>query len=239
MGLYKHKFYDKQSECVKYRGTTNQVDIVDSIIAVLAKYPGLTGEEVAAKIFPPELGWSRKRVLERLKQMSTPIEIDENASEDEEVEVPILVTDGELYFLFYDAWAHDIGKTKAVMDKLNELGVSAETANFLSQGITMYAEELKEGKHKEDLIVAEPLDIDGKPLFTDVEDKATLRQKAIDDLKAEREAKEEAAKAARIKELEAKVLAEKQAKAEAELKARKEAYDKLPWWKKLFTTNPN
>ena len=231
--MYKHKFYKRQSDCVKYRGDTDQIDIIDSIITVLAKYPGLTGEQVADKIFPKELHWSRQNVIDRLKELSKPIQIDEGC-EESEVETPLLAFDGEFYYLFYDAMAHDIGKTKEAMDKLAQLGLSPEQVNFLSGGILAYAEEVKEGKHKEDIVTAEPVEVTGNAFSPNLDEKAKYRAQAIADLKAEREAKEEAERQAKIKAEQERVEREAKAKAEAEAKAKQEAYNALPWWKKLF-----
>lgn len=133
--MYRHKYYGAQSECIKYRGNTDQIDVTDTILAILAKYPGLTFTQIADKIYPRELSLSRGYVSKRLNQLASELR--------EGDEVPAIVSDGKNYYLWNDAWSHDIGKTRSMMDRLNKIGVTPEMAVFLSSGLLMHAEEVK------------------------------------------------------------------------------------------------
>lgn len=126
---YKHHLYPKQSEFVKYRGKTAQIDVKDTIITILASLPGLTQIEITDRIYHTDFVVSRyynvKRALKSL--------INEGSILREEA--------SEQYYLSNDAISHDIGKTQEAMNKLTELGISREQVTFLSSAIIMAGEE--------------------------------------------------------------------------------------------------
>ena len=128
---YRHHLYPKQSEFVKYRGKSGQIDVKDTIISILANKPGLTLEELKDMIYHPDFNKSRfynvTRALESL--------LFEGSLYKEEA--------SEQYYLQNDAISHDIAKTQASMDKLTELGLSREQVVFLSSGIIMAGEQAR------------------------------------------------------------------------------------------------
>jgi len=146
---YKHHLYPKQSDFIKYRGKTAQIDVKDTIVAILASLPGLTQIEITDRIYHTDLVKSRHYNVSRA--------------------LSALVFDGsilreessEQYYLQNDAISHDIGKTQASMDKLTELGLSREQVVFLSSGIIMAGEEAyakQEGRnyHTKDTVASSP-----------------------------------------------------------------------------------
>ncbi len=128
---YKHHLYPKQSEFIKYRGKTAQIDVKDTIVAILASLPGLNQIEITDRIYHTDLVKSRHYNVSRA--------------------LSALVFDGsilreessEQYYLQNDAISHDIAKTQASMDKLTELGLSREQVVFLSSGIIMAGEQAR------------------------------------------------------------------------------------------------
>ena len=128
---YKHHLYPKQSEFIKYRGKTAQIDVKDTIVAILASLPGLNQIEITDKIYHTDLIKSRHYNVSRA--------------------LSALVFDGsilreessEQYYLQNDAISHDIAKTQASMDKLTELGLSRDQVVFLSSGIIMAGEQAR------------------------------------------------------------------------------------------------
>ena len=128
---YRHHLYPKQSEFIKYRGKTAQIDVKDTIVAILASLPGLNQIEITDKIYHTDLIKSRHYNVSRA--------------------LSALVFDGsilreessEQYYLQNDAISHDIAKTQASMDKLTELGLSRDQVVFLSSGIIMAGEQAR------------------------------------------------------------------------------------------------
>ncbi len=146
---YRHHLYPKQSEFVKYRGKSGQIDVKDTIISILANKPGLTLEELKDMIYHPDFNKSRfynvTRALESL--------LFEGSLYKEEA--------SEQYYLQNDAISHDIAKTQASMDKLTELGLSREQVVFLSSGIIMAGEQARaesEGRnyHTNETVASSP-----------------------------------------------------------------------------------
>ena len=124
--MYKHKLTPPQSEFIKYRGNTGQIDQKDTIINILAKKPGLYGAQIAElifdkKIFPISYG----KIYKVLKQLCTEGSI---------------IRNGRFYYLMSDAVSHDMAVTKNVVSELNKIGVDLNQARFLSSGIIMAGE---------------------------------------------------------------------------------------------------
>ena len=124
--LYKHKYFLPQSDLIKFRGNTSQIDVTDTIITIVAKYPGASWKQIADLMFPVDLKMSRGYVSKRLADL---------------VSNETLVKNEKFFYLWSDAWSHDIEKTKSVIDRLNSKGVSLEMASFLSSGIIMAGEQ--------------------------------------------------------------------------------------------------
>jgi len=125
---YKHHLYPKQSEFVKYRGKTGQIDVKDTIIAILAHKPGLTHDELKDMIYHPDFNKSR---FYNVSSAIDALAFDGTIFKEE--------VSGQFY-LQNDAISHDIAKTQASMDKLTELGLTKEQVVFLSSGIIMAGE---------------------------------------------------------------------------------------------------
>jgi len=128
---YQHHLYGKQSEYVKYRGKTGQIDVKDTIIAILAHLPGLNRDEIADNIYDSSLRKSRFYNIAR-------------ALETLEAEGHIIEEQGSgQYYLHNDAMSHDIGKAQDIMNRLTERGVTREQVVFLSTGIIMAGEQAR------------------------------------------------------------------------------------------------
>jgi hypothetical protein len=128
---YQHHLYPKQSEFVKYRGKTGQIDVRDTIITILAKKPGLTQAELTDHIYEPSLRKSRFynviRAIESLEAEGLLVREEESNQ----------------FYLHSDAISHDIGKAQSIMHILTEKGLSREQVTFLSSGIIMAGEQAR------------------------------------------------------------------------------------------------
>lgn len=124
---YQHHLYPRQSEFVKYRGKTGQIDVKDSILAILSKFPGSRVGDLIEKIYHHTLTVSCKRNIPR-------------AIAALEKDLAIQSDGNSFYYLTSDAISHDIGKTKQSLDKLMELGLTPEQVNFLSSALVMHLE---------------------------------------------------------------------------------------------------
>lgn len=160
---YTHHLFPKQSEFVKYRGKTGQIDIKDTIVGILAKNPGLTAEDIAAFIFDKRLYKSfYKSVPYSLKAL---------------VNDSILVKEDEsgFYYLSNDAMSHDIQKTQQMMDRLLAKGLKPEQVTFLSSSIIMAGEQARaehEGRnyHSNETVAASPAIVPPTPEKQEVVD---------------------------------------------------------------------
>ena len=157
---YTHHLFPKQSEFVKYRGKTGQIDIKDTIVSILAKNPGLTAEDIAAFIFDKRLYKSfYKSVPYSLKAL---------------VKDSILVKEDEsgFYYLSNDAMSHDIQKTQQMMDRLLAKGLKPEQVTFLSSSIIMAGEQARaehEGRnyHSNETVASSPARVPVEPVVVE------------------------------------------------------------------------
>lgn len=129
--MYTHKSLLPQSEYVKYRGKTGQIDVTSSIITILSKKPGLRGVDIANLIYdktymPRSFGY----VYEVLHRMTNS-------------ENPVLARSGNYYYLLTDALSHDMAVTANIVKDLDKSGVDLTQARYLSSGLLMYAEKVK------------------------------------------------------------------------------------------------
>jgi hypothetical protein len=127
--MYVHKHLEPQSEYVKYRGNTGQIDVQSTVISILAKKPGIRGVDIANLIYSKEfMPRSFGYVYEVLRQLS--IE-------------GVVARSGNLYYLFSDALSHDMTVTAEVAEKLGKAGIDLTRARFLSSGLLMFIEQTK------------------------------------------------------------------------------------------------
>lgn len=129
--MYVHKRLEPQSEYIRYRGNTGQIDVKSTIIAILAKNPGLRGCDVADLIYNKTfMGRSYGYVYEVLRQLSYGPEA-------------LVVRSGNLYYLLSDGLSHDIAVTADMVERLGKAGVDLTQARFLSSGLLMFAEQTR------------------------------------------------------------------------------------------------
>lgn len=168
---YKHHLYPKQSEFVKYRGKSGQIDVKDTIIAILAHLPGLTHEQLKDYIYHPDLNKSRfYNVSSALDALA--------------FEGTIYKEEGsEQFYLYNDAMSHDIGKTQETMDKLISLSIPKELVTFLSSGIIMAGEQARaesEGRnyHTNESVSSSPAIV--PPVVVDVPEQEVISEQIVD-----------------------------------------------------------
>lgn len=125
--MYNHKITPAQSEYIKYRGRTGQIDRKATIINILKSEPGLIGARIADKMYSKVLyPISHGKVYEVLGD---------------------LVRDGILqktsegyYYLTGDAIAHDMAVTENIVKVLEKDGYSLDDLRFMSSAIIMAGE---------------------------------------------------------------------------------------------------
>jgi len=133
MKTYTHQHIQYDKSYVKYQGTSSRIDVKDSIINILARHPGLEHEQIFLLIYPAHFYKSKNMVLDVLTQMVSEQYLIENSGE---------------YFIWDDAWSHDVAKTKDTIDKLLTLGVTPQMAAFLSEGLIIAREEASQNKYE-------------------------------------------------------------------------------------------
>lgn len=126
MKEYAHSNMEPRSEFVRFRGTSGQIDIKDSVVAILSAKPGSTATDVADLIFD-------KDVLPR--SYAGVHGVLANLVSDE-----VVVQNGDFYYLIGDALEHDMDVVYKSVKKLNEAGFETKTITFLSSGLVMAAE---------------------------------------------------------------------------------------------------
>ena len=126
MREYAHENIEPRSEFIRYRGATGQIDMKDTVIAILSAKPGLTAHDVADLIVDKEvLPRSYAYVHEVLRNL-----------EQEE----LIVKNEDFYYLLRDAVQHDMTVILSAAKKLTDAGISLKETTFLSSGIVMAAE---------------------------------------------------------------------------------------------------
>lgn len=126
MREYAHENIEPRSEFIRFRGATGQIDMKDTVVAILSAKPGLTAHDVADLIVDKEvLPRSYAYVHEVLRNL-----------EQEE----IIVKNEDFYYLLRDAVQHDMSVTLSAAKKLTDAGISLKETTFLSSGIVMAAE---------------------------------------------------------------------------------------------------
>ena len=129
--MYLHKRLKPQSEYIRYRGNTGQIDVQSTIIVILAKNPGLRGCDIADLIYNKTfMGLSYSYVYRVLRKMSRGPEA-------------LVVRSGGLYYLLSDGLSHDMAVTADMVERLGKAGIDLTQARFLSSGLLMFAEQTK------------------------------------------------------------------------------------------------
>lgn len=126
MREYAHENIEPRSEFIRYRGATGQIDMKDTVVAILSAKPGLTAHDVADLIVD-------KEVLPR--SYAYVHEVLRNLERDE-----LIVKNEDFYYLLRDAVQHDMEVTLSSAKKLTDAGISLKETTFLSSGIVMAAE---------------------------------------------------------------------------------------------------
>ncbi len=130
---YAHKLQEPVSQYIKYQGVTGRIDVKDTIINIISKKPGLTHLEIFALIYPSHFNRSKVMVKEVLGNMV--------------LEQILIESEGD-YYLWDDAYSHDVAKTKNTIDELLKLGIDPAKAQWLAEGVTMALDERsKEAMH--------------------------------------------------------------------------------------------
>jgi hypothetical protein len=131
MNMYAHKLHAPSSDYIRYRGNTGQIDRKSTIIAILAKNPGLRGCDIANLIYNKTfMPLSHGKVYEVLREMCYGPEA-------------LITRSGNFYYLTSDAVSHDMAVTADVAERLGKAGVDLTKARFLSSGLLMFAEQVK------------------------------------------------------------------------------------------------
>lgn len=126
MKEYAHTNTEPQSEYVRFRGETGQIDIKDSVVSILSAKPGSTGTDVADLIFD-------KKAFPR--SYASVAGVLANLVEDE-----LIVQNGDFFYLIRDAVQHDMAVVVKAAGDLLDAGVDMSRITFLSSGVVMAAE---------------------------------------------------------------------------------------------------
>lgn len=130
-GNYAHSGENEKSKYVKYRGTTGQIDVQDTIINIVSNLPGLMGVNIANMIYDKRtMPLSHGYVYKVLKELTASGALVRSAE--------------KFYYLSRDAFRHDMEKTLNTVKPLIEQGQDIDTINFALGGIVMLAEDMRE-----------------------------------------------------------------------------------------------
>ena len=132
----KHLFFAEASKFIKYRGDSNQIDYKDTIISMLSNLPGISSDAIFSMIYSDEM-------FAKYPELKAPLRAEVNSAFELMVKDEIIIVNEDQYFLWDDAWSHDVAKTNLVSDKLKALGLSSEKINFLSSAVVMASEVAK------------------------------------------------------------------------------------------------
>lgn len=173
---YAHKLHEPVSQYIKYQGVTGRIDVKDTIINIISKKPGLTHLEIFALIYPEHFNRSKVMIKEVLAKMV--------------LEQILIESEGDFY-LWDDAYSHDVAKTKDTIDKLLKLGIDPAKAQWLAEGVNLALEQRESEYHTnpvgvdtEDNSVADPIEAIGTLEFE------KLKATTLSELKLEESKKE-------------------------------------------------